>query len=527
MNSRRYTSPAAAIAFTATVTAVIWLVSLTLGVHAPQYSTRSEEHLYFAVMNQVGLPNWWLTTLFTVAAVGFVAVGIVCAAAGERRFPAWFIVAGVAALFSFGAHTRIHMRWHWLARQIFDQNNELADRWLVQGVLGAIALFVATVIAVKIVSPVARNLILVGVTLVLIGEISGELVVELVPIVGTDSALFSTAEHLARLCVFAGALTLIFSVARSLELGTDGPRFAIRYRTARRVAAEDRNAAQDLAGKDDVRKDDRASAPNEGRVHKNIDAVPGSKVLWPLLIGFTLLISFTSFTIVQILAVTRGPAVSETVPDEFRIFFDVLEEANLPTWWSCALLIIAALTNFLAGGVAMLSKSRATAGWLVTGAVLVGLALDDHTQLHERSEGVGRAIAGEGDGFPFYWLIPGVVVAVTLAALVGILALRVKGWSRWLLIGGLGLLFACALGLEAVQGLFLASGNENLAFRIVYHVEELGENVAILMLLGAAVSALSFTARAQSVVVGYTAGGGASAPDESSLTNSPAHRGFA
>jgi hypothetical protein len=171
---------------------------------------------------------------------------------------------------------------------------------------------------------------------------------------------------------------------------------------------------------------------------------------------------------------------------DVRLFADMLVEHNLPTWWSVALLAAAALVHLATALAARAAGAPEARYWLVTAAVLAVLSLDDQSQLHERSEQLGRLLVAETGGFPFYWLIPGAVAGVGVAAAVVALAVRVRARARVLLAGGIALMLATGLGLEVVQGLFMAAGNEGLGFVIAYHVEELGEDVGVILLIAAA-----------------------------------------
>jgi hypothetical protein len=172
---------------------------------------------------------------------------------------------------------------------------------------------------------------------------------------------------------------------------------------------------------------------------------------------------------------------------DVRLFFDLLVEHNLPTWWSVALLATAALAHFATFVAARTAGAPEAAYWLVTAAVLAFLSVDDQSQLHERSEELGRLVVTETGDFPFYWLIPGALAGLGVAAAVTTLAFRVHARARVLLIGGIVLMLAAGLGLEVVQGLFMAAGNEGIGFAVGYHVEELGEDFGVILLIGAAV----------------------------------------
>lgn len=217
------------------------------------------------------------------------------------------------------------------------------------------------------------------------------------------------------------------------------------------------------------------------------------------------------------LAVVLAPQLFGTLHREWRNFFDMLKEGNLAAWWSSALLLTAALTHALVAVAGRLARAREAPLWLVSGAILAGLSLDDRTQLHERSGRIGELLVTY-DTYPFYWLLPGLVVGLAVAAAFLVLAIRVQGSTRWLLITGITVLLGCALGLELVQGFLMADGHEGTPFALTYHLEELGENVGALLLLAAAATAVTINRTGGALDIGYRSGS-AQLPN-SSMSNS-------
>ncbi|WP_344071352.1 hypothetical protein [Prauserella alba] len=177
---------------------------------------------------------------------------------------------------------------------------------------------------------------------------------------------------------------------------------------------------------------------------------------------------------------------------EIQLYLDVFVEGNLPTWWSVGLL---GSTAVLFGIVALLARARGARaeswGWWC-GSVLIGLlSLDDHTQLHERLDRIGRQLVTFDSGFPFYWLLPGLLAGAVVAVGLLLLAMRLRDRCRWLVVAGGALLLWSALGMEAMQGLWIAADESGPLYVATYHAEELGENVGVLLLMAAAASAVS------------------------------------
>jgi hypothetical protein len=168
---------------------------------------------------------------------------------------------------------------------------------------------------------------------------------------------------------------------------------------------------------------------------------------------------------------------------EVRVFFDVFSEGNLPTWWSVSLLVLTSAAHAVVGVL-----SRRTA-WFVSAAVLAALSLDDHAALHERLERIGQDWV-TFERFPGYWLVPGIFAGLLVAGSLGLLAVRLRGAARWCMVAGLALLLGSAMGMELVQGLLVAEGESGPLYVPVLHVEELGENLGVLLMLTAAVRSL-------------------------------------
>jgi hypothetical protein len=231
---------------------------------------------------------------------------------------------------------------------------------------------------------------------------------------------------------------------------------------------------------------------------------------WPLWI--VLVVTTIGLSLVSLAATLAFPAPGPKLAPWIG-YLDVDKEGNLPTWWSVGLLVAAAVVHLLAGLAARYEGAPASLGWFVGAAILAGMSLDDMTSIHERvgdlvrPEGAGASGAERSD-FSFYWVLPGAGVAVLIAIALGALALRLRGRPRWLLVGGLGVLFVFALGVESIEGMLIATGEGGRTLEVLgYHVEELGENAGALLLLGAATAALAVRRRAGTLVVRYAGQG--------------------
>ena len=163
---------------------------------------------------------------------------------------------------------------------------------------------------------------------------------------------------------------------------------------------------------------------------------------------------------------------------DIRVFTYVGNEANLPTWWTVGLLVGATLLHLQAGFLARRSETPGAGAWWVIAALLALLSFDELTALHERLDVWGVALTDSGFAFP--WLVLGAPIAIGMVAVAVAAARQLPRRSTILSLGGIGLLFFSAVGLEAVGGLLLGDQQgefqgESTLYTLLMHVEEFGE----------------------------------------------------
>ncbi len=191
------------------------------------------------------------------------------------------------------------------------------------------------------------------------------------------------------------------------------------------------------------------------------------------------------------LAVAYHPLTRDGGPP--RAYLDVYRDANLPTWWSTALLTGAALAHTVAGVAARIASVRGAAAWFACAMLLALFSLAEHTNLHHRLDLVGKQFLGE-TVWTTDWVPLGTVVGLGVVVAFGLVASWLAGRARWLVLIGSGVLLASALGGEVVVRLLVREGqfSDHL---VAYHVAELGENLGAALLLAAALGTLEVTRR--------------------------------
>lgn len=201
------------------------------------------------------------------------------------------------------------------------------------------------------------------------------------------------------------------------------------------------------------------------------------------LAGAGLLLAFVAFLLPNLSFV---PILSGD-DSQVRIFFDVNTEANGWTWFNVGLLFLAGLGQLGAGALARVQGQPVAWAWWVSGAVWLGLWMDDLTRLHERLDPLGRELGGGSGLTTAAWLVPGLVAAAVVVTALVLLARRLSSTPRWLLVGGLVVFLGTAFGLESIGNDVLANqGLGHLYAAFLYSEEVLEAWGAAMVVAGAA-----------------------------------------
>ncbi len=166
-----------------------------------------------------------------------------------------------------------------------------------------------------------------------------------------------------------------------------------------------------------------------------------------------------------------------------RHLFDLNGEANLPAWYSSALLLTAAgLLAVTWRGTAAEARGERRA-WAALAAVFVFLAADETAEIHELLNPLREQFGAEGLLY-WAWVIPygiaGLVLAIAYARFLWRLPRRTAG----LFIGAAALYVGGALVLEMAGGYASATfGRGSLPVVITYTLEELGEMFGMVLFI--------------------------------------------
>jgi hypothetical protein len=164
--------------------------------------------------------------------------------------------------------------------------------------------------------------------------------------------------------------------------------------------------------------------------------------------------------------------------------FSLDREANVPSWFSSALLLTAAALLALVAVDALASKSRWGRHWAGLSVVYVVLSLDETSEIHERIGSWLRAHLNLHG--PFHYA--GVIPALALAIFVGITYIRfLRALPRDTLLGILlsaAIYIGGAAGVEAASGWWAEGhGSKSTALLLVSTVEENLEMIGTLLFI--------------------------------------------
>jgi hypothetical protein len=161
---------------------------------------------------------------------------------------------------------------------------------------------------------------------------------------------------------------------------------------------------------------------------------------------------------------------------------DLDREGNVPTWWSSFQVGLLALLCFHLSRRDRGRRGGRPVAWLLCGAALLYVSVDEVAQLHEQLNAVFHDLAGRSDGiFRFGWVFLALpVVAVFVVVMFPLLLSLPRPVAAELLAGGAVFLLG-AVALEVVGSALLSAGWSRTSFPFVleYHAEEFFEMTGV------------------------------------------------
>lgn len=194
-------------------------------------------------------------------------------------------------------------------------------------------------------------------------------------------------------------------------------------------------------------------------------------VVLPLVVA-----SLTVVSLVLSLVDVRTSAPPFDGFNRLLLTFDTDLEANVPAWFSTALLLSSALLLWGTAKEAAARGDRWTRHWGVLALALAYISLDELSQLHELAIPQVDALLGTRGVLTFGWVIIAAPLVLVFAALyVGFLRALPRRTAVLFLLAG-AVYVGGALGVELVGGwIYDEMGPETVAYVLATSVEELGE----------------------------------------------------
>ncbi|HRB02438.1 MAG TPA: hypothetical protein PLP26_03680 [Ilumatobacteraceae bacterium] len=162
------------------------------------------------------------------------------------------------------------------------------------------------------------------------------------------------------------------------------------------------------------------------------------------------------------------------------IRFDLASDPSVPTFFSSAMLSLAALLLMAMGRSEVKASTRRA--WQFLAVLFLGMAIDEIARFHEW---VGDAAEISSDGFFYYsWVYFGIAGVAVVGAVYLPFVLRLPRRLRFLIILAAALFVAGGLGMEMINAsLDSSAGAESFRFTLQTAVEETGEMIGVVVLV--------------------------------------------
>lgn len=218
----------------------------------------------------------------------------------------------------------------------------------------------------------------------------------------------------------------------------------------------------------------KAAAESRGRT--GLVVLPAARIT-RVLLGVTAL-----FVLVHVGAHFSAERWNTTVTRVLVIEFDLSSEENIPTFFSTALLLSAAL--LLAAASRVNEEASFTIHWRLLSLIFLGLSLDESAGIHEYLNVPFRDALGATGPLYYTWVVPGAVLTAAFSVcylrFLWHLPTRTKGiviLSGVLYVGG-------AIGVEMVGAQYYYSyGGKDFAYHLLTAVEESLEMTGVIALM--------------------------------------------
>lgn len=208
---------------------------------------------------------------------------------------------------------------------------------------------------------------------------------------------------------------------------------------------------------------------------------------------------------VPVLGRSVVPAENTAVRDVLALF-DVGQERALAAWWTAALLVAACAGALLVAGLAERAGAakREARSWRVVAVVFALLSFDEIASVHERGAAWTKAVVDADSSLVrLGWMIPASVVLVLSLVVLAPAFRALPRRPRTIIVTGLGISIAGALGLELVNVLLADAGAAPRLRSLVLAAEEAAEMGGIVVVLAGISAAVALASGGGFVTARY------------------------
>src|SRR5256885_4802293 len=140
--------------------------------------------------------------------------------------------------------------------------------------------------------------------------------------------------------------------------------------------------------------------------------IPQRKFVWGLVFITGVLVVLSVIANFVTYSIPPGGALEMEIRKSFERLFDLDAEANIPTWFSSALLLMCAMLLAANAAAKWKTRDRYTIHWIVLSVIFLYLSVDETAIIHEMSIKPLRSMLHPTGLLYEAWIIPGIVATV-------------------------------------------------------------------------------------------------------------------
>lgn len=174
----------------------------------------------------------------------------------------------------------------------------------------------------------------------------------------------------------------------------------------------------------------------------------------------------------------------ENIVHYFILMFDVNSEANITTYYSVSMAIVASFLLFLIASLKNAVRDRYRFYWTILAWFVFYISMDDASVIHEKTSRYLKGLTDLGGWFEYKWVIIGLVVVAVFAVSFFRFWLHLDNKHKVLFLVSAGLFFGGAVGTELVGGRWAYSfGSKNFTYTLLTTFEQGMQYTGLTMLI--------------------------------------------